>query len=899
MAQSEIGSENIDPRLVEIIEIVKSRTALELELVPDNKPRDEIYLDHVDYLQTAFYTGEITSISEATKDFVQVYNGDAVLDLSRIPELYRFYSLSLQSEKSSTEMQESFNKFSENGNWFERYLALSLSAHLHATEQERQSALQKAQLALSIIPDSPGPRQDVYVKFAKARIASLIAQLHNLQGNSELALSTSLDYLRLMDGNPDLKSEVDLINNLIYSYSIGRNHEAQLYLTEQLLEIEKTHTSSVPGLSEMRISGVMNSSGRFADALEYAELSIDSATNPIVLRVSQVNKATALAGLGRIDDARETAKLAEVNFAREHMLQTETRQGDLYLAFLLAQAEDHQYATQLFNRQLDVTAQKFLENNSRDTTAMLAALENTRERQAERDAATAREADLQAITIIRQRTLNRTLMVISVLLGLAALAAILFTRFRGRVMRKLAIKTKEAASAEKLKTEFLGMISHELRTPLNGIIGISDYLANYHEDEDIRTKTGIVLKSGNELLSVVESLTDMARIDAGQIELVLHDADLAVSLAGVPENWAQTAADKGLTFTHFIDPAITRHHVDEDRILQCVNILLSNAISFTDSGRVHLHVTLSKAAPHELTVVVADTGQGMSELVQSRLFTPFMQADASRKRTHMGTGLSLAIAYALVEMMEGTLSCVSRDGRGSEFTFAIPLRGAIAEPQAPALIEATPPQAETTEALNLEDIALAVEVEASAPQAQDSRPVSNRDMAQPPAAPARQDFVDLMAPSDIRPSLHDYEETEPLLSTERPLRVLVVDDMVSNRDVLSLMLESKGFICREAADGYAALAALERQAFDLIILDIHMAPLDGIETLRRIRASGSRYANIAVIALTADNAARINAETMDAGADLFLTKPIKQEELLRAISRLRGTDATRILSQQA
>ena len=314
------------------------------------------------------------------------------------------------------------------------------------------------------------------------------------------------------------------------------------------------------------------------------------------------------------------------------------------------------------------------------------------------------------------------------------------------------------------------------------------------------------------------------------------------------------------------------------------------------SGRVHLHVTLSKAAPHELTVVVADTGQGMSELVQSRLFTPFMQADTSRKRTHMGTGLSLAIAYALVEMMEGALSCVSRAGRGSEFTFKIPLRAALAEPQAPALIEATPPQAETTEALNLEDIALAVEVEASAPQAQDSRPDTNRDIAAPHAAPARQDFVDLMTPSDIRPSLHDYEETEPLLSTERPLRVLVVDDMVSNRDVLSLMLESKGFICREAADGYAALAALERQAFDLIILDIHMAPLDGIETLRRIRASGARYADITVIALTADNAARINAETMDAGADLFLTKPIKQEELLRAISRLRGTDATRILS---
>jgi len=114
----------------------------------------------------------------------------------------------------------------------------------------------------------------------------------------------------------------------------------------------------------------------------------------------------------------------------------------------------------------------------------------------------------------------------------------------------------------------------------------------------------------------------MARIDAGQLELVPHDADLNLSLAAVPENWTEKASEKGLTFTYFIDPAIGRYHVDEDRIIQCVNILLSNAVSFTDAGRVHLHVTLSKTAPLELTVVVADTGQGMSELVQSRLFTP-------------------------------------------------------------------------------------------------------------------------------------------------------------------------------------------------------------------------------------------------------------------------------------
>ena len=531
---------------------------------------------------------------------------------------------------------------------------------------------------------------------------------------------------------------------------------------------------------------------------------------------------------------------------------------------------------------------------------MLAELENSRERQAERDAATAREAKLQALTISRQRNLNRVLIVLSMFLAMAVFAGALFVRFRERVMRKLEIKTREAASAEKLKTEFLGMISHELRTPLNGIIGISDFLANYHSDEDIRHKTGIILSSGNELLSVVESLTDMARIDAGQLRLVPHDTDLGLGLSEVPEIWTESAASKALTFTHFIDPAISRYHVDEDRIIQCVNILLANAMSFTDSGRVHLHVTLSKTDPVELSVVVADTGQGMSELVQSRLFTPFMQADASRKRTHMGTGLNLAIAYALVELMGGKLSCVSRTGRGSEFTFNIPLPEAVSK--APEMsIEAL--LGDRTE----DSMAEVTPVHETKQQAVTPLPILDTPILEAPIldrpdAP-RREFVDLMQPDTGRIGLHDTEthKSAPQKSAAFDVqqKILIVDDMVSNRDVLHLILESKGHYCAGAADGYAALAALERQSFDLVILDIHMAPLDGIQTLKRLRASGKSYADISVIALTADNAPSTNAECMEAGADLFLAKPILREELLRAISFVRKTESARILSQRA
>ena len=875
----------VDPRLYQIVETIKDRmqAAPSPELLRGSKTvsQDELYVDLLDEIQIAAYSNIPEQIKESVTAFREVYKQDTSLDLRRIPFFYEEYAQQLESGRTTESLQALATRYSENGSWIERYIALTQSSILFSEKQERQAALQKAQEAFSVIPHNSDV--DLYVKFAKTRTTGMIAHLHNLQGNSELALITSLDYLKLTEDDPDLKSEVDLINNLIYSYTISRDHDAQLFLTQELLEIEKSHTSSVVGLSEMRIAGVMNAAGRFQEGLEYANLALNKAENPTVIRVSQIAKGISLAGLGNLDRARAIAKRADVNFDKKHMLETETRQGDLYLAFLLAQSEDTIYATQLFNRQLDVTAQKFLANNSRDTTAMLAELENTRGRQAEREAAAARETRLQALTIDRQKKLNRTLIALSIFLALGTLFAVLFIRFREKVLRKLEIKTIEAASAEKLKTEFLGMISHELRTPLNGIIGISDFLANYHEDPDIREKTGIVLRSGNELLSVVESLTDMARLDAGQLKLVPHDADLSLSLAEVHKPWAEKAADKDLTFTHFIDPSIASYHVDEDRVIQCLNILLANAISFTETGRVHLHITGNKTAQGDvtsLTAVVADTGQGMSELVQSRLFTPFMQADTSRRRTHMGTGLSLAIAYALAEMMGGELSVMSREGRGSEFKFNVPLGVAT------KVLGRVP--ADLTE---IDSAEIAQNVEAVSETSFMDVPVLDTS-----DGPNREVF-DLMKPSIGRPGLHDVAELVLPTPAEGQQRILVVDDMASNRDVLRLILESQGHICSEATDGFEALTALDQEPFDMVVLDIHMTPLDGVETLRRLRGSGKAYAQIPVVALTADNAASTNAACMEAGADLFLTKPARQEELLRAISYLQQAEGARILSQ--
>lgn len=896
-AQPQTPTADIDTRLVEIVDAVRLRATASQK--KDLRGPSSLESEHAGKriqaaqdIHAAALSKDIEKIYSLIEVFKTAEFDKSEPQMARILKLYRGHAALLRNNASKEKLIRDIIKFEDGGSWIERYFATQLARQLYADADERQAALQKAQQAFKLIP--PNGETNPYVHFAKADTASTLAQLHNLQGNVDFAIESSLEYLRLTKDDRNANSAIDILNNLIFSHTVSRDHQALLYLSEQLVEIEKISTSTIPGLSEFRVAQAATMAGDFHKGLMYSDMALSKTRHPQLQRQITVNKAVAQAGLGQKEDARKTASNASLNLESDFLLNREKRRGVLYLGFLLAQGQDDNLARLLYNRQLDMLSKKFLANSSRDTSAMIAELENSQERQAEREAASAREAELQAMTIDRQRKLNRALIVLSVLLGGAAFASFVFMKYREKVLRKLEIKTIEAASAEKLKTEFLGMISHELRTPLNGIIGISDFLANYHEDPDIREKTSIVLRSGNELLSVIESLTDMARLDAGQLALAPHDTDLSESLPTVPENWTDRAKEKGLLFTHFIDPSITQHHVDEDRLVQCLNILLANAIRFTDTGRVHLHITgHDEGLGHVtgLTAIVADTGQGMSELVQSRLFTPFMQADTSRKRSHMGTGLSLAIAYALAEMMGGRLSVISREGRGSEFKLDIPLPAATSE-----ITQADASSVENIELDDLEDSLLEDSLHIEKNESSSEVYVSEIPILDRADAP-QLDVIDLMQPNGNLPSLHDVKELVLPMPSEGQLQILVVDDMASNRDILRLILETQGHACREAADGYAALAALEQKAFDVIVLDIHMTPLDGVETLRRIRGSRKAYANIPVVALTADNAASTNAACMEAGADLFLTKPVQHAELLRAIGYLNQAEGARILSQ--
>jgi len=159
---------------------------------------------------------------------------------------------------------------------------------LYAAAAERQAAFQKAQYAFQLIPDDE--HQRLYVHYAKADTASTLAQLHNLQGNIDFAISNSLEYLALTKDNTDPKSAIDIINNLIFSHAMNRDHEALLYLSSQLLEIEKTSSSTVPGLSEYRVAQAENMAGNFARGLENATFAVDKSEHPQINQSARIKR---------------------------------------------------------------------------------------------------------------------------------------------------------------------------------------------------------------------------------------------------------------------------------------------------------------------------------------------------------------------------------------------------------------------------------------------------------------------------------------------------------------------------------------------------------------------------------------------------------------------------------
>ncbi|MDO3378005.1 PAS domain-containing hybrid sensor histidine kinase/response regulator [Geoalkalibacter halelectricus] len=367
-----------------------------------------------------------------------------------------------------------------------------------------------------------------------------------------------------------------------------------------------------------------------------------------------------------------------------------------------------------------------------------------------------------------------------------------------------------AEEASKAKSEFLATMSHEIRTPMTIFMVAIEQLLRKDQDSESRYLLEVADASAHRLLSLIEDILDLSRIEARRIDMEEVDFDLRACVTATVELFELSAREKGLKLKMDVAseiPAIVMG--DPDRLGQVLVNLLGNAIKFTPQGEVHLSV---RAQGDFLEFSVADTGIGIPDEKQDLLFQSFSQADSSLTRRYGGSGLGLAISKGLVELMGGTISARSKAGEGSVFMFTVPLR--------------------------------------ISPKA---------TLAQAEARRASPD-------GDLTPT------------------ILVAEDDPAIRELIQMVMKPRGWQTETAESGREALEKWGHGTFDVILMDIQMPEMNGLEATRMIRAREHGHPQpIRIIGLTAHARREVREEALAAGMDEVLTKPIRIAELYSAI----------------
>ena len=414
----------------------------------------------------------------------------------------------------------------------------------------------------------------------------------------------------------------------------------------------------------------------------------------------------------------------------------------------------------------------------------------------------------------------------------------------GSDVTELTLAVRRAEEANRAKSLFLANMSHEIRTPMNGVMGMAELLDATLTDPAHRHMIAAIRDSGEVLLSIINDILDLSKIEAGRLELERTAFTPSELARRVESLHSLKAREKRLHFAVFTcGGADTARLGDPTRILQVLHNLVSNAIKFTEEGEVSVTFHCGHGKP--MAIEVRDTGIGMTEEQARGVFRDFMQADSSTTRRFGGTGLGMSIVKRLVEAMGGEVALSSQPGAGTTVRVVLPL--ALAEEPEPVPQPAPQPAPKP----------------APKPEAADAAPEAATVLPTPAPRP----------------------QTGPGLRLPPGLRVLAADDNRTNRMVLEAMLRRLGISALMVEDGPEAVATSGTAPFDLLLLDISMPGMDGMETLAAIRAkeAGAGAPQVPAIAVTA-NALKHQVESyLAAGFAAHVAKPIRLETLAEAI----------------
>lgn len=513
-----------------------------------------------------------------------------------------------------------------------------------------------------------------------------------------------------------------------------------------------------------------------------------------------------------------------------------------------------------------------------------------------------------------------------VLAGGLIVGLVIIPAYAVKLVRNLWQAKAKAEESSRAKSMFIAAVSHDLRTPLNAIIGLGDILATSNLPREETDMARLIGESGRTLLGQINSILDFSRLEMGRDSIKLQTVDLHALLYNLRELLDVSAQAKGVALLLRVDMPVPRFvRTSERHIRDSLVNLVGNAIKFTPAGYVEivLKATETRSNSTRLRFEVRDSGIGMGPDEQSRIFKRFTQANPEIRETYGGTGLGLAIAKQLVASLGGEIGVVSAKNVGSTFWFEIdaaradsvepsPTPQVIAELESddPALIQMVgaasvsaqgPATGEDDRAIVVLDFA----ARSRAGWGAALRDVGRRGLVV--AAGASDDIdlseraggcsvvlrrpIDPQMMSDALVLARGPDEPPasraPVARSGRELAILVAEDNKTNQKVIAKMLSLSGRKATLVSDGQAALDALANTRFDVVLMDINMPKIDGVEATRRLRMfERALDRRTPVIALTADVTDETRARCMAVGIDDCITKPVDWPTLERALDRL-------------